>query len=77
MLLLAMPGIMLATGFFLLLNATTGLADAPDGLVILANALLAVPYALKVLENPMRDIAERYASLCALLGISGWHRGCA
>ena len=74
MLILAMPGIVLATGFFLLLNATTGLPDAPDGLVIFANALLAVPYALKVLENPMRDIAERYASLCASLGISGWHR---
>jgi len=74
MLILAMPGIVLATGFFLLFNATTGLPDSPDGLVIFANALLAIPYALKVLENPMRDIAERYAHLCASLGIGGWNR---
>ena len=74
MLILAMPGIVLATGFFLLFNATTGLPDSPDGLVIFANALLAIPYALKVLENPMRDSAERYSHLCASLGISGWNR---
>ncbi|PQL07820.1 thiamine/thiamine pyrophosphate ABC transporter permease ThiP [Pantoea ananatis] len=74
MLILAMPGIVLATGFFLLLNATTGLPDSADGVVIFANALIAIPYALKVLENPMRDIAERYAHLCGALGISGWNR---
>ncbi|WP_256853060.1 thiamine/thiamine pyrophosphate ABC transporter permease ThiP [Pantoea sp. Fr+CA_20] len=74
MLILAMPGIVLATGFFLLLNATVGLPDAPDGVVIFANALIAIPYALKVLENPMRDIAERYTRLCGALGISGWNR---
>ncbi|MDU6079976.1 MAG: ABC transporter permease subunit, partial [Pantoea sp.] len=74
MLILAMPGIVLATGFFLLFNATTGLPDSPDGLVIFANALLAIPYALKVLENPMRDSAERYSHLCASLGIAGWNR---
>ena len=74
MLILAMPGIVLATGFFLLFNATVGLPDSPDGLVIFANALLAIPYALKVLENPMRDSAERYSHLCASLGIAGWNR---
>ncbi|WP_205955965.1 thiamine/thiamine pyrophosphate ABC transporter permease ThiP [Pantoea stewartii] len=74
MLILAMPGIVLATGFFLLLNATTGLPDAADGVVMFANALIAIPYALKVLENPMRDIAERYNHLCGALGISGWNR---
>ncbi len=74
MLVLAMPGIVLATGFFLLFNATTGLPDSSDGLMIFANALLAVPYALKMLENPMRDLAERYTPLCASLGVSGWNR---
>ncbi|MBE5251306.1 MAG: thiamine/thiamine pyrophosphate ABC transporter permease ThiP [Enterobacterales bacterium endosymbiont of Blomia tropicalis] len=74
MLILAMPGIVLATGFFLLFNATIGLPTSADGLVIFANALIAIPYALKVLENPMRDMAERYANLCGSLGISGWNR---
>ncbi|CNH83323.1 thiamine/thiamine pyrophosphate ABC transporter permease ThiP [Yersinia pekkanenii] len=74
MVILAMPGIVLATGFFLLLNDTLGLPQSPYALVILTNALMAVPYALKVLDNPMRDLAERYTSLCLSLDIRGWHR---
>ncbi|WP_431223773.1 thiamine/thiamine pyrophosphate ABC transporter permease ThiP [Serratia sp. L9] len=74
MLILAMPGIVLATGFFLLLNDTAGLPQSPYALVILTNALMAVPYALKVLENPMRDLAERYNPLCLSLDIHGWQR---
>ena len=74
MLILAMPGIVLATGFFLLLNATVGLPDAADGIVIFTNALMAIPYAMKVLENPLRDIAERYNRLCLSLDIHGWNR---
>jgi thiamine transport system permease protein len=74
MLILAMPGIVLATGFFLLLNATVGLPESADAIVIFTNALMAIPYALKVLENPMRDLAERYGPLCQGLGIRGIHR---
>ncbi|MFM1301178.1 thiamine/thiamine pyrophosphate ABC transporter permease ThiP [Yersinia enterocolitica] len=74
MVILAMPGIVLATGFFLLLNDTFGLPQSPYALVILTNALMAVPYALKVLDNPMRDLAERYTPLCLSLDIRGWHR---
>lgn len=51
MLILAMPGIVLATGFFLLLNNTIGLPQSADGIVIFTNALMAIPYALKVLET--------------------------
>ncbi|MCT6562956.1 hypothetical protein N4307_15395, partial [Staphylococcus aureus] len=74
MVILAMPGIVLATGFFLLLSDTLGLPQSPYALVILTNALMAVPYALKVLENPMRDLAERYNPLCLSLDIHGWQR---
>ncbi|KGT88389.1 thiamine ABC transporter permease [Erwinia typographi] len=74
MLILAMPGIVLATGFFLLLNATVGLPASADGLVIFTNALMAIPYAMKVLENPLRDLAERYNRLCLSLDIHGWNR---
>jgi hypothetical protein len=77
MLILAMPGIVLATGFFLLLNNSIGLPESADGIVIFTNALMAIPYALKVLENPMRDIAARYGMLCQSLGMKaspacGW-----
>ncbi len=71
MLILAMPGIVLATGFFLLLNNSIGLPESADGIVIFTNALMAIPYALKVLENPMCDIAVRYSMLCQSLGIEG------
>ncbi|CCK05350.1 Thiamin ABC transporter, transmembrane component [Cronobacter sakazakii 696] len=66
-LILAMPGIVLATGFFLLLNATIGLPERADAIVIFTNALMAIPYALKVLDNPMRDIAARYRLSLILL----------
>ncbi|VEC00858.1 Sulfate transport system permease protein CysW [Cedecea lapagei] len=74
MLILAMPGIVLATGFFLLLNNSVGLPHSADGIVIFTNALMAIPYAQKVLENPMRDVAERYSQLCQSLDIRGFNR---
>ena len=74
MLILAMPGIVLATGFFLLFNSTIGLPESADGIVIFTNALMAIPYALKVLENPMRDVNSRYSLLCQSLGMQGWQR---
>ncbi|WP_369308534.1 thiamine/thiamine pyrophosphate ABC transporter permease ThiP [Providencia rettgeri] len=74
LIILAMPGIVLATGFFILFNETIGLPESPYPLVIMTNALLAIPYALKVLENPMRDTAERYNPLCQSLGITGFNR---
>lgn len=74
MLILAMPGIVLATGFFLLLNASIGLPDSPALLVMTTNALMAIPYAMKVLEYPMRDLAERYDTLCLSLRITGLNR---
>lgn len=74
MLILAMPGIVLASGFFLLFNSTVGLPESADGVVIFTNALMAIPYAMKVLENPMRDLAERYNNLCQSLNIQGINR---
>lgn len=74
MLILAMPGIVLATGFFLLINDQLGLPASPYTLVIVANALMAIPYALKVLESPMQDVAERYNRLCLSLDIRGLTR---
>lgn len=74
MLILAMPGIVLAAGIFLLLLTTTGLPQSAAGIVTFINALMAIPYAMKVLEMPMRDLACRYQYLCPSLNIHGWHR---
>ncbi|TKI08736.1 thiamine/thiamine pyrophosphate ABC transporter permease ThiP [Martelella alba] len=74
MVILAMPGIVIATGFFLLANESVGLPQSPYGLVIITNALMAIPYTLKILESPMLDLAERYSRLCLSLGIRGHNR---
>ncbi|NDL61309.1 thiamine/thiamine pyrophosphate ABC transporter permease ThiP [Acerihabitans arboris] len=74
MLILAMPGIVLATGFFLIATNSLGLPRSPYGLVILTNALMAIPYALKILETPMLDLAERYNRLCLSLDMGGLSR---
>ncbi|WP_413731281.1 thiamine/thiamine pyrophosphate ABC transporter permease ThiP [Sodalis sp. RH20] len=74
MLILAMPGIVLATGFFLIATHTLGLPRSPYALVILTNALMAIPYALKILETPMLDLAERYNRLCLSLDMRGLTR---
>ncbi|HGF6560638.1 TPA: thiamine/thiamine pyrophosphate ABC transporter permease ThiP [Providencia alcalifaciens] len=74
LIILAMPGIVLATGFFIFFNETIGIPETPYPLVIMTNALLAIPYALKVLDNPMRDLAQRYNPLCQSLEITGFNR---
>lgn len=74
MVILAMPGIVLATGFFLLAMDSGGLPASPAPVVILANALMAIPYALKVLESPMQDVADRYRQLCLALDLRGLNR---
>lgn len=74
MLILAMPGIVLATGLFLLLSASTGVPQSADVLVIFTNTLMAIPYALKILETPMNDLAKRYRYLCPALNIHGLQR---
>lgn len=74
MLILAMPGLVLATGLFLLLQPYPALAEHAMVLVIICNALMALPYVLKTLSVPMWDLAVHYNRLCASLGIQGWQR---
>lgn len=71
---LALPAIVFGTGAFLLLR---GLADpfvmAPF-LVIAANVLLALPFALRVLQGRLAQLARSHDLLCASLGIRRWNR---
>ncbi|MEG8099298.1 thiamine/thiamine pyrophosphate ABC transporter permease ThiP [Candidatus Liberibacter brunswickensis] len=73
-LILSMPSFVLALGFFLLLNKTFNLISSSYILIILTNSLMSIPYAVKMLENPMYDLAERYNSLCTSLQIKGINR---
>ena len=69
---LAVPAVVLSLGFFLLartLGIDTG-GVAPYVLVI-ANALLALPFAVATLGPPIAAIDKRYARLGRSLGLSG------
>ncbi|MGL5400768.1 MAG: thiamine/thiamine pyrophosphate ABC transporter permease, partial [Plesiomonas shigelloides] len=53
MLILAMPGLVLATGLFLLLQPYPALRAHPFAIVVLCNAMMALPYVLKTLSVPV------------------------
>lgn len=74
MLILAMPGIVLASGWFMFFNETVGVPDSPAFIVVITNALMAIPYSLKILDMPMRDLARHYDRLCLSLDVRGWRR---
>ncbi|MGL4860470.1 MAG: thiamine/thiamine pyrophosphate ABC transporter permease ThiP [Enterobacteriaceae bacterium] len=74
LLILAMPAIVLATGLFLLLSTTIGIPQSPALIIIIINALMALPFALTLLTHPMEDLQLRYRPLLDSLGIRGWSR---
>lgn len=71
---LTVPPLVLGTGWFLLIRPLTAPDEIRLGLVILMNALMALPFVLRTLAPPMAEAAERQNRLCASLGISGWNR---
>ncbi|AMA64966.1 Sulfate transport system permease protein CysW [Candidatus Arsenophonus lipoptenae] len=74
LLIFSISDLVLATGLFLLLHNFINLSYLTYSLLILTNALMAIPYAFKILENPMYDLAERYNLLCISLNIKGINR---
>jgi thiamine transport system permease protein len=74
MLTLVVPPAVLATGWFIA-AARLGIANAAGPpLVVLMNALMALPFALSALAPAIGDAARRHDRLCAGLGISGLAR---
>ncbi|MFD2262511.1 thiamine/thiamine pyrophosphate ABC transporter permease [Lacibacterium aquatile] len=71
---LTVPPLVLGTGWFLLLRPLTAPDELRLGLVIVMNALMALPFVLRSLGPAMSDAGERQNRLCAALGISGWNR---
>lgn len=70
---LALPPAVIATGWFMLAVATTGLSAIAAVLIIALNTLVALPYAYGTLAPHMRDTAH-HDRLSASLNISGWNR---
>ena len=74
MMILVTPGIVLSTGLFLLLRMFTDAFHFAFGVVVVVNAMMALPYVIKTLHQPMWTIARQYSLLCASLGMQGWRR---
>ncbi|MCB1805326.1 MAG: thiamine/thiamine pyrophosphate ABC transporter permease ThiP, partial [Candidatus Competibacteraceae bacterium] len=71
---LAVPALVLGTGLFILLQPHIDVLAAGLWLVVLVQALLALPFALRLLAPPLLQSAQRYDRLCASLDIRGWQR---
>jgi thiamine transport system permease protein len=72
---LAVPAVVLSLGFFLMArNAGIDPTLAAPVVVVLANTLLALPYAVSTLGPPLDAIAARRGKLIRSLGLSGWRQ---
>lgn len=76
-LVLLVPPIVLGTGWFLLLRSWGDVSRFAPVLVVAINALMALPFVVRVLEPAMETHHARTARLTASLGMSGlwklWH----
>ncbi|MGF1697385.1 thiamine/thiamine pyrophosphate ABC transporter permease ThiP [Vibrio lamellibrachiae] len=71
---LVTPGLVVSTGLFLLLRNITDVFSVASVVVVSVNALMALPYVIKTLAQPMLHIAQQYQYVCASLGMKGWQR---
>ncbi|MGY3568613.1 thiamine/thiamine pyrophosphate ABC transporter permease ThiP [Vibrio paucivorans] len=71
---LVTPGLVISTGLFLLLRYFADAFSYAFYVVVVVNALMALPYVIKTLSQPMLHVAQQYQYLCASLGMRGWQR---
>lgn len=73
-LILVVPPFVLATGLFVLLRPVANVFALGMPLVILVNALMALPFVVRFLGGPVMAETQRHDRLCQSLGIAGWTR---
>ncbi|MBT5435321.1 MAG: thiamine/thiamine pyrophosphate ABC transporter, permease protein [Rhodospirillaceae bacterium] len=71
---LVMSPIVLGAGLFVLLLPLVPVFDWALPLATLVNAMVTMPYVLRVLGPVLRRTAEHHDRLCASLGMAGWSR---
>ncbi|MEA3292721.1 MAG: thiamine/thiamine pyrophosphate ABC transporter permease, partial [Pseudomonadota bacterium] len=71
---LVVPPITLGTGLFLVLRSHADIFSVGVYLVIIVNALMALPFAVRILAPPLTQVARHSDRLCDSLGVRGWHR---
>ena len=73
-LVLVVSPIVLGTGLFVLLLPLVDVLSVGLGLVVAINAVMGLPYVIRLLAPPARRMAEHHDRLCASLGIAGLDR---
>ncbi len=72
---LAIPSLVLGLGFFLLFQQIGGDESLWAAMVlVVANILMALPFALSILAPLMQKLSTRYDKLSRSLGLHGWKR---
>ncbi len=71
---LVVPPFVIAAGLFVLLRPVADVFAIGLGLVVLVNALMGLPFVLRILGPAATQAAERHLRLCDSLGMSGWDR---
>ncbi len=74
MMILAVPTLVLAVGLFLLLRQFDVTTPYLFVLVVLCNALMSMPFALRILTQPFYHNMTYYEKLCQSLGVRGFAR---
>ena len=69
---LAASPLMIGTGWFIVINPYADPFDFALPVTVLVNAMMALPFALRILVPPMRDAVETFGRLSAMLGVRGW-----
>ncbi|HDT5888004.1 thiamine/thiamine pyrophosphate ABC transporter permease [Aeromonas dhakensis] len=71
---LMIPAVVLSTGLFILCMPFADVFALGPWLVVLVNALMALPYVLRTLSAPMQLVVRQYDRLADSLGVHGLHR---
>lgn len=68
------PPLVIGTGLFVLIAPRFNVFDWAIPIVILLNAMMGLPFAIRSLGPTMRQSKMRYQRLCESLNLQGWHR---
>lgn len=71
---LVIPPIVIGAGWFILARNLVDVFALAPIMVVAVNAVMALPFALRMIRPAHDDAATRHDRLCASLGIGGWTR---
>ena len=73
-LVLIVPPVVIGAGWFILLRHVGDVFAFAPVMVVTVNAVMAMPFAVRVLRPAYDAASARHERLCAALGIAGWNR---